>query len=198
MAAACLATGVALLVHAVSGVSLLLAVALAVCVAVLLATLVLRKLLSSERAGLAAVIRAGAVAGLAATLAYDVSRFVLIELTGIRFWPFDIFGVFGRALLGAGQTGWWVQALGVGYHLANGVGFALSYALLFGRRGLWAGIAWALCLEALMVSVYPGWLGLAALDEFLQVSIFGHLVYGGVLGSLTRYSLLRGERDGPV
>lgn len=33
-----------------------------------------------------------------------------------------------------------------------------------------------------MVSVYPGWLGMKALDEFLQVSIFGHFVYGIVLG----------------
>jgi len=35
-----------------------------------------------------------------------------------------------------------------------------------------------------MVNIYPGWLGLRALDEFLSVSVVGHLAYGAVLGAL--------------
>jgi hypothetical protein len=46
-----------------------------------------------------------------------------------------------------------------------------------------------------MVSVYPGWLGMKALDEFLSVSITGHVAYGLVLGWLAR-SLLRSSRWG--
>ena len=37
-----------------------------------------------------------------------------------------------------------------------------------------------------MVSVYPGWLGLRALDELRQVTIAGHVVHGAMLGWLAR------------
>jgi hypothetical protein len=45
------------------------------------------------------------------------------------------------------------------------------------------GVAWAALLEVFMVTLYPGWLGLRALEEFLSVSIVGHAVYGVVLGA---------------
>jgi hypothetical protein len=46
-----------------------------------------------------------------------------------------------------------------------------------------------------MVSLYPAWLGLQAMEEFVQVTIAGHLAYGIVLGYLAR-SLLRSSRWG--
>jgi len=95
-----------------------------------------------------------------ATIAYDLSRFALIKLTGIAFWPFDIFGVFGRALFGAGNTAGWVPVAGALYHVTNGIGFAIAYTLILGERGTWAGIAWGLGLEAMMLTLYPGWLDL--------------------------------------
>ena len=49
-----------------------------------------------------------------------------------------------------------------------------------------AGIAWGLFLEALQLTFYPGWLQLRSIGEFVQVSVFGHLIYGAVLGALTR------------
>jgi hypothetical protein len=69
--------------------------------------------------------------------------------------------------------------------------FAVAYTILFGTAGWWAGILWALGLEALMLSVYPGWLHPQALGEFVSVSMLGHLAYGTVVGSLTRWWLLR-------
>jgi hypothetical protein len=41
-------------------------------------------------------------------------------------------------------------------------------------------------LEVIMVSLYPGWLNLAAIDEFVSVSVVGHAVYGATLGILAR------------
>ena len=117
-------------------------------------------------------------------------------MTGIRFWPFDIFTIFGQSLLGAGFEGAWVRMLGLLFHFANGIGFAIAYTISFGRRGIIAGIIWAMVLELFMVTIYPGWLGMQALEEFLQVSIFGHVVYGVVLGYVSKWFLTR--EPGPV
>lgn len=193
IAVASLATGAALLAYIASGISLAVTALSAGAIAVAVTRSAWQRASPAGRASMRRAAYAGVLSGVAATAAYDVSRFLLIEITGIAFWPFDIFAVFGRALVGATATGCWVEALGLGYHVANGIGFALSYTLLLGRRGVWAGIGWALALEVLMVSVYPGWLGLQALDEFLQVSIFGHLIYGAVLGYTARALLTRGD-----
>lgn len=195
LSALSLSTGAALLVYVVSGVSLLAAASLALAVGGVVAGVLWRRAAGPERAELGRFLRVGCVSGVLATAAYDVSRFILIEMTGIEFWPFDIFQVFGQALVGADQTGLAIEALGFAYHLANGVGFALAYTLLLGQRGVWAGIGWALVLEAMMVTIYPGWLGMRALDEFLQVSIVGHLVYGSVLGVTAQRLLARGAGD---
>lgn len=134
------------------------------------------------------------MAGALATGAYDLFRYLLVKAAHFTFWPFDIFSIFGQALVGAEYTGTWVTVAGVAYHVVNGVGFAVAYSLWLGRRGPLAGIAWALVLELLMVSVYPGWLGLKALDEFVTVSVFGHFVYGATLGYTARIILKRRER----
>lgn len=188
-----LGSGAALLIFVASGVSLLAALGLVCTLAFIVGGIVWRKLTVTQRADLRTTIGVGFMTGLIATAAYDAARFLLIELTGIAFWPFDIFNVFGRALFGQAAQGSWVTAAGVAYHFTNGISFAIAYTILLGRRGILAGIGWALLLELFMVSVYPGWLGLKALNEFLQVSIFGHLVYGSVVGGLAKYLLDRKE-----
>jgi hypothetical protein len=136
-------------------------------------------------------LRAGAVAGVAALAAYDVSRWVLVEVLGFRLGPFEAFAGFGRALWGAGAQGWWVTASGVAVHVANGLGFAMGYTLLARRPGPASGIAFALGLEVAMVALYPDWLRIQAVDEFLQVSMVGHLAYGATLGWASRAVLRR-------
>ena len=181
-----LATGAGLLTYVASGISLWLT-ALVACVLGALAMIgIWGRLDESRRRVLKQRIVAGLVAGLIATVAYDLSRFGLIKITGIRFWPFDIFRVFGRALMGDAFNDNVTRAAGFLYHVANGLGFGLTYTIWMGERGILAGIGFAMVLELCMVSVYPGWLGMKALNEFLQVSVFGHLVYGGVLGYLSR------------
>jgi hypothetical protein len=188
-----LSTGAALLVYVISGISLPAALMVSLLGALLLGVLIWRRATAPDRAGLRRTLRVGLIAGLLALAAYDLARYLLVEVAGFTFWPFDIFGIFGQALLGAGYRGPFVTLAGVAYHVANGVGFALAYTVWLGRRGIWAGIAWAMALEVVMVTIYPGWLGLKALDEFLRVSIFGHVIYGSVLGGTARQLLLRWE-----
>lgn len=194
-AALFLSTGAALLIYIISGISLLAAAGLVLVAAAFTAALIWRRADGHSRQGLRVLIWAGILSGFLATSAYDLSRFFLIEVTGIAFWPFDIFNVFGQALVGAGYSGPLVRLAGLLYHFANGIGFALAYTIVAGKRGVWSGIIWAMILEVMMVTVYPGWLDMRALDEFLQISVLGHLVYGAVLGYSARWLLTFRERE---
>jgi hypothetical protein len=190
-AALFLSSGAALLAYIGTGISMLATTFVIVTCAVVVGTVIWRKSGDDQRRDLRRRLGAGLIAGVVATLCYDVFRFILIKVTGIHFWPFDIFHVFGRGLLGEEAVGLWVSILGFLFHVANGVGFAVAYAVAFGHKGILYGIIWALILEAMMVTVYPGWLGLKALGEFLSVSVFGHLVYGVCIGYISRRFIVR-------
>lgn len=195
VAALFLASGGGLLVYIVSGISLrwtCLALGLA---AVATGAVAVRRMALPRRARFTRRVAVGAMAGFVATVAYDVVRITLVELADMQLRPFEAWRLFGLALTGSDQSSTVVFLAGTAFHLCNGIAFGIAYTVAFGTRGPIAGIVWALVLETFMVSVYPGWLGLAALDEFLQVTIAGHLVYGGVLGWLAR-SLLCGKRWG--
>lgn len=185
-AALFLSTGAALLIYIISGVSLLAAALLVLAAASFVGAWIWRQADGRSQDAMRTLLKTGFVAGILATSAYDLSRFFLIEVTGIAFWPFDIFNIFGQALVGAGFSGPWVRLAGLVYHFANGIGFALAYTIVAGRRGVWAGIVWAMILEVMMVGVYPGWLDVRAINEFVQVSVLGHVVYGAVLGYSAR------------
>ena len=141
---------------------------------------------TDARARFHEVLRVGAIAGLGATVAYDLSRFALVQVFDLDIQPFGAFGAFGDALLpGSGREGW-SRVVGVGYHLVNGVSFGIAYTGLFRRRGVLMGIAYALGLEAVMLAIYPGWLDIEARREFTQMSLLGHVAYGATLGALAR------------
>lgn len=133
-------------------------------------------------------LRRGAAAGALATGAYDVSRWA-VEATGLAGTnSFLAIPAFGAGLTGLPPAHAGAQAAGWAFHACNGVGFALAYTFLAaGRHWSWA-ILYALALEAAMVGLYPGWLGITPGTEFLSVSILGHVAYGGVLGVLVRGS----------
>jgi hypothetical protein len=126
---------------------------------------------------------AGARAGLLATLAYDAARYGVVALFTLSFKPFHVLPIFGRLFVGADAAPELAIPVGVAYHLANGVGFGIAYALLVRRAGVWTGMAWGVGLELCMALLYPSWLRIVALREFLAVSATGHLVYGAVLGA---------------
>jgi hypothetical protein len=182
-------------------VSLLATLALLTIGALALGIQIHRRLPADRRVELGRRMRAGVVAGCAGLAAYDVSRWLLVNLGHMQFKPFDVFytfgvAMFGQAILGAHQPPWVLTAAGAAFHLLNGLGFAVAYAVWAGRRGPLAGVAFAMGLQVLMVAVYPTWLRIQLLDEFLQVSITGHLAYGLVVGATCRYLLTRGWRPG--
>src|SRR5437764_2112535 len=102
-----------------------------------------------------------------ATASYDAFRYLIIVVFHLLYWPWDTITLFGQAIVGPSAPEELIQAAGYAYHVVNGVGFAVAYTVLFGRRGIVAGVVWAMGLETLMVSFFPGWLGLKALGEFL-------------------------------
>ncbi|NOU87269.1 hypothetical protein GC102_15965 [Paenibacillus sp. LMG 31460] len=166
--------------------------------AFMIGRMIWRRVSSEKQSEIKRLIGCGTIAGFLATCLYDLSRFVLIKVTGFQFWPFDIFGIFGKALVGEQATGLWVSMLGAVFHIANGTTFGIAYTVAFGRKGIWAGLVWAMILELAMVTVYPGWLDVKALDELVSVSMTGHIVYGVVLGYMARKLILRKETLGHV
>jgi len=139
----------------------------------------------ANKANLKSKYTFGVLAGLLGTLAYDSSRWCLVKLIGWTFNPFGALPVFGRLFLGNGYPATIVIAVGICYHVLNGVLFAIAYCLVaFGKPWYW-GIFWALALEGAMFTLYPGWLDLrAVMKEFTVVSVTGHIVYGSVIGAV--------------
>lgn len=184
-----LTTGIGLVVYILSGVSLPLATAFVGGFAFATAWAIWRRTPLVIRPMLKHRAMIGFLAGIAATIAYDLCRLVFVKLLSLTFWPFDIFAIFGRLLVGNGAPEVVVEGLGVLFHYANGIGFALGFVFLFRRPSLLKGLLWAAVLELFMVSLYPGWLGLKALNDFFSVSILGHTAYGLVLGGISQKSL---------
>jgi hypothetical protein len=185
-----LASGAALIVHVLAGISLGLALAAAVVVVAAAGIFLWAQLSPVDRAEVVRRAQAGVIAGIPATMVYDAARWVFVTVFHLTFWPFDIFSIFGQAIAGSGLPGGEILVIGVVYHYLNGLMFAVAYAILLGPRGWWTGVLWALGLEALMLSVYPGWLHPAAFGEFVSVSMLGHVAYGSTLGFITRRWLL--------
>ena len=65
-------------------------------------------------------------------------------------------------------------------------GSAFSRAIVAAGRPWWLGVVFALVLEAMMVSLYPGWLRVPLTSEFVTLSVTGHLAYGSMLGAIAR------------
>ncbi len=125
---------------------------------------------------------AGALAGVAATVVYDLVRLVLAWALQARVGPFATWMLFGQLIVGGGP-GPLAWVAGTAYHYLNGVLFAVAYFLVLAGRPWWVGPLWGLGLESLMLLVYPRWLDLRlVLVEFTVMSLAGHLAYGTTLG----------------
>ena len=164
-----------------------------------LAVSLLTWLSRSAGVSVAWVLRPGVVAGLCATVAYDLSRVLVVAVTNAPTSPIEAWKFFGAGLLaGSGsETLQWI--IGGLFHLTNGVCFAIAFTLWLGRRGVVAGVLWGLFLEAFMLGLYPGWLGIEAYRPFLVVSLVGHVAYGLTLGLVCPRLLDRwSDRSSPV
>src|SRR5205823_3752998 len=186
LAALPLASGAALIVHVLTTISLGLALVGAGIIVIGVGTLTWMRLPAMARNEIAQRAKVGLLAGFPATIAYDISRWLIVTLFHDTFAPFDVFPIFGHAIAGTNLSPAVATTIGILYHYTNGVLFAVAYAILLAPRGWWTGILWALGLEALMLTVYPGWLHPTPFEEFVSVSILGHVAYGSVLGIFSR------------
>ncbi len=194
LAALPLASGAALIVHVLTSISLGVALVGAGIIVTGAGALTWMRLPSMARTEIVQRAKVGLIAGFLATIAYDVSRWLIVTLFHDTFAPFDVFPIFGHAIAGANLSPAVATTIGILYHYTNGLLFAVAYAILLGPRGWWTGILWALGLEAVMLTVYPGWLHPTPFEEFVSVSILGHVAYGSVLGIFCRWLLARQRR----
>jgi len=186
-----LVTGAGLLLHIILSVALPLGVAVAFAGALGLAVVTWRRLAPAVRADVRRRAWVGIVIGIVSTLVYDATRLVLVATVDFQFNPFEMVGVFGRLLVGPDAPAALTFVTGAAYHFANGIGFATALVLFVRRPGIRHGLLWAALLEVMMVTLYPGWLNMAAIDEFVSVSAVGHAAYGLSMGVLARWLVAR-------
>jgi hypothetical protein len=177
-----LSSGAALVLTIISGWSLAISVvfiAFPGLVAIAAISVVLRR---QEQALFLSRLRVGALAGALATAGYDGTRLLLEQLGLAPGRSFMAIPLFGTGLTGRPATDALAVTAGWAFHLTNGIGFATAYALVAGGRAWYLAIAFAMFLEVMMVSLYPGWLRVPLTTEFLSLSVAGHFVYGTILG----------------
>lgn len=120
---------------------------------------------------------------------YDLGRVALVWAADLHYDPFKTFPLFGWLIMGAGATARTAWVAGTLYHVVNGLSFSVAYCLLRGgRHWLW-GVGFALTLEAVMMAIYPFWLSVRPLSDFLIGSLSGHLLFGTTLGVVSHQAL---------
>jgi hypothetical protein len=193
-----LAGGAGLAVHLLADVDLRLAVAALAGFGAAIWLVLVPRLPAARRATIRRRVAVGAGCGLLATGAYDAARYGLVALAQFSFEPFHVFALFGELFLGPGASPASRFAVGTLYHLLNGTGFGIAYLLAVRRPRVITGLVWGVLLELAMATLYPPWLRMQQLGEFLQVSAAGHLVYGSVLGGLAgRWLAVGADPAGP-
>jgi hypothetical protein len=188
---ASLANGVALLLYILGGVPLPILLAFTWTVAALALVTMSARGNPATRVRLRRYVGIGLAAGLAATLAYDVTKAILSQLDPSPFNPFEATRIFGTILVGPEAPAAVIAVVGWAFHITNGCTFAIAFACLFARdgrisfrRGILSGMAWGVFLETFQLALFPGWLNIRFLDEFRQISFLSHLVYGATIGIL--------------
>jgi len=181
-----LSTGAALVTLIVARISMPLAALVVAGIGISARRMALRDLDDAARARIARLTKRAIAAGVVATLAYDATRFGVVALARWDIRPFYAIPRFGQQFVGSGATGPLQWLVGLTYHLLNGIGFAVAYALVVRRPRWGTAIGWALALEAAMVLMYPQWLGINITKEFTMVSLSGHLAWGTGLYAVLR------------
>lgn len=132
-----------------------------------------------------AAILAGALGGALGTLAYDLVRVPFVYLLGLQLLaPIDSYGVL---LTGAATSSGLTMFAGWMYHVTNGIGFGVAYAVIASRRSWRWGIAWGLFLESVAVfSPFATRYGLVGDGTIAWLPIalaYGaHIPYGAIVG----------------
>lgn len=181
----------AVAVFLVASISLPAAVVVLVVPAAAAWSWVWRRLRADARAELVVRFRAGLIAGVVATAVYNLTRWAIVEVFGLSLDPFVTVKLFGRLLAGADSPSAVTVPVGTAFHVVNGIGLAVGFVVLFGGRSWRAGVVWAVTLEAVMVALYPSWLGVKKMDEFVTLTFLAHVAYGVTLAEVGRWWLAR-------
>ncbi|HWX19130.1 MAG TPA: chromate resistance protein ChrB domain-containing protein [Candidatus Binatia bacterium] len=124
-------------------------------------------------------------AGLLATLLYDVVR---VPAVWVGMPVFKAISYFGTVMLNQAAPSVSSEFAGWAYHLSNGIGFGLMYALLIDRPEWWTAVLWGLTLEGLMLlTPYAEVFGYSVSGQFLAITISAHVVYGLTLWAGLRF-----------
>jgi hypothetical protein len=177
-----LSSGAALVVTIITGWSLAISVvfiAFPGLVAIAAISALLRR---QEQALFVSRLKVGVLAGALATAGYDGIRLLLEQLGLAPGHSFLAIPLFGTGLTGRPPADPVAVAAGWAFHVTNGLGFAVAYTLVMAGRPWYMALAFALLLEVMMVSLYPGWLRVPLTKEFLSLTVAGHFVYGTTLG----------------
>jgi len=127
----------------------------------------------------------GLWAGAIATLAYDIVR-VPIAWSGMPV--FKAVSYFGTVIVGGTRPTLASETLGWTYHLSNGVGFGLMYAVMASTPRWWTAVVWGLALEAAMlITPYAEVFGYVVSRQFVAISLSAHVAYGTALWVALRY-----------
>jgi len=153
-------------------------------------------------------VMVGAMAGLVATVAYDVFRLPFVfarELKITSVVPFmnlfKVFPRFGAMILGQPieQPGYSLaaQLTGWAYHFSNGITFGIMFVAMAGfvtkRNWPWA-IVMAAGLElGMLFTPYPGVFGIPVTARFVVVTLAAHAIFGVAMG-LTAMKLSRRQQ----
>jgi uncharacterized protein DUF6789 len=124
----------------------------------------------------------GSWAGLLATLAYDVVRWLLLQVGVINFDPYLTHPIFGMLITGQPETSTTAIVVGWLYHFWNGFTFGVMYTLVAGASHWGYAVLWALLLEVAWLTALPSVLSFNLNTRLIAMSLIGHIAYGLVLG----------------
>jgi hypothetical protein len=131
-------------------------------------------------------ISGGIVAGAAGLVAYDAIRYLVLVSGIASFNPFRPIEVYGLLILNRTQDSALTKAVGWAFHIWNGLSFAVMYTVAVGKgRVLW-GVGWGMLLELATIATYPSMFRITLGQEFIVMSLTGHLAYGLAVGFAAR------------
>ncbi len=134
------------------------------------------------------------IVGLVATLAFYITAYVDMEITGVSL---DISSVLGMLVVGEHESSLIIGNL---FHIANGVGLTLFFGYVFFpistrimKGKVWLhGIIFGVIVTATIVwfGILPvlgvGIAGINIAPEVPAMTMFRHIVFGAVLGILSK------------
>lgn len=135
-----------------------------------------------DASGFITCLIVGIGGGAAGTVVYDLVRLALQRGHVFDYDGFAAILIFGSWIIGKATTTWQAALAGWMYHYWNGVAFGVFYLLLAGNRRWWYGIGYGMLMELCMLGLFPTFIRVTNRDDFIALSVIGHIGYGATLG----------------